>query len=338
MLRLAILSYWHVHARDYERDARNNPETEVVAVWDDDAARGRAAADSIGARFVPNLDDVLADPGIDGVVVTTATSDHLAVITAAAKAGKPIITEKVIAPTLREAKEIVAAVDAAGVPFMVVLFRLSSGATHAVKAAIDSGQLGEVTHLRIRVSHNGALRTPENPDGWLPQRFYDPVAAAGGALIDLGAHPLYLSRYFLGLPDSVSASYAYHTGRAVEDNAIVTLRYPNGALATAEVSFTDSPGSFLIEAHGTAGSLSLGIPDTQLRLRKPSAERQPEWTVASLPPDLPSPFDRWVAHVQAGTTDPENIAIATDLSALAEAANRSAAESRPIRLSELATN
>ena len=88
MLRLAMLGYWHVHARDYEREAREHPETEVVAVWDDDPARGAAAAQAIGATFVPDLDTLLADPAIDGVVVTTATSIHHAVMLAAATGRK----------------------------------------------------------------------------------------------------------------------------------------------------------------------------------------------------------------------------------------------------------
>ena len=45
-LKVAILGYWHVHARDYAANAAANPDTEVVAVWDDDLGRGRAGADA----------------------------------------------------------------------------------------------------------------------------------------------------------------------------------------------------------------------------------------------------------------------------------------------------
>ena len=272
------------------------------------------------------------------MIVTTATAAHLAVMTAAVRARKPIFTEKVIAPTLRETRAIVAAVAAAGVPFVVSLPRLAAGYTQAITGLIDRGELGEVTHLRVRVSHSGALRTEANPDGWLPARFYDPAAAAGGALIDLGCHPLYLIRRFLGMPEAISAAYGYVTGRAVEDNAVVTFRYASGALATAEVSFTDAPGSFTIEAHGTAGSLRYGQPDGRLYRRRPGAPGvQSDWTVVEdVPPDAPSPFTQWVAHLQTGTTAPENVAIAVDLSALADASNRSAAAGRTVRLDDLA--
>ena len=333
MLRLAMLGYWHVHARDYEREAIEHPDTEILSVWDDDEARGEAAAQAIGAAFVPDLGKILADPAIDGVVVTTATSLHHSVITAAAKAGKAIFTEKVIAPTAAETHEIVAAVEDAGVAFVTCLPRLSNGYTQAIAAAITAGELGSVTHLRVRVSHNGALRTDANPDGWLPAHFYHPIEAAGGALIDLGCHPVYLIRHFLGMPSTVSATYGYVTDRPVEDNAVVTFGYPNGGLATAEVSFTDDPGGYTIEVNGTAGKLHFERPGDHLRFKpRPAPGSTSDWSNRDLPADLPSPFNQWVAHLQVGTTDPTNVTLATDLGILVDAANRSASTGQTVRL------
>ncbi len=48
MIRLAVLSYWHVHAKDYSKQAAEHPNTEIVAVWDDLPERGRAAASRCG--------------------------------------------------------------------------------------------------------------------------------------------------------------------------------------------------------------------------------------------------------------------------------------------------
>lgn len=328
MLRLAILSFWHVHAQDYAREAEEHPETEVVAVWDEVPERGRAEAEKRGARFYENLDELLSRPEIDGVIVTTPTVAHRKVIPAAVQAGKHVFTEKVIAPTLRETEQVVAAVERAGAVLFVSLPRLYAGYTQAIKEILDGGVLGEVTYLRVRVSHDGALRTERNPEGWLPSHFFDRGEAAGGVLTDFGCHPLYLTRHFLGMPESVSASYGHVTGREVEDNALVTLRYPTGALGAAEATFVGGYSPFEVEAHGTGGSLLFGVPEPVLRLR---GERIPGgeegWVVREgLPADLPTPFEQWVEHVQRGTPANENVRIATDLSALLEAANRSAAE------------
>ena len=57
-IRLALLSYWHVHAKDYEREALANPETSISVVWDEIPERGADHADRIGARFEPSLEAI----------------------------------------------------------------------------------------------------------------------------------------------------------------------------------------------------------------------------------------------------------------------------------------
>ena len=95
---------------------------------------------------------------------------------------------------------------------------------------------------------------------------------------------------------------------------------------------------FTLEAHGTEGSLLYGTPDAQLLLCvAPNAARGAgRWEAQTdLPADRPPAFDQWVAHIQQGTRAGENVRIALDLTALMEAANRSAAEARQVRLDEL---
>lgn len=335
-MRLALLSYWHVHARDYEREALANPGTELSVVWDEDTDRGAAEAARIGARFEPNLDAVLADAEIDGVIVTTATAEHRQVLVAAANAGKHFFTEKVIAATTAEAIDVLNAVSEAGVVMSVCLPRLSNGYTQAVKTLIDSGELGNVTYFRMRVGHNGAMRTAADPDGWLPAQFYNLAEAQGGALIDLGAHPLYLARYLTGMPESVSATYGYVTGREVEDHAVVTMRHSDGGIAVAEVSFIDQPGTWELEVHGERGIVRIEQPDLEARIRRAKANRRErsDWEMIEVPADLPSPFDQWVEQVKTGHSDAEHLALALDLTRLAEACNRSAAEGTSVQPSE----
>lgn len=333
MTRVAILSFWHVHAKDYAAEAAAHPDVELVGVWDEDSERGRAEADARGVPYFEALDELLARDELDGVVVTTATSEHGRVIPAAAGAGKHVFTEKVIAPTVAEAAAIVAATERAGVAFVVSLPRVTSGAVRAIKAAIEAGAIGTPNHLRVRVGHDGAVRTAQHPEGWLPGRFFDPVAAGGGALIDLGAHPLYLACFLLGVPERVVASYGYVTGRAVEDQAVVTLGYPNGALAVAEVSFV-ARSPLTIEVNGGDGNLRYGMPTPALQSRRRLDDGQsgPWLDQPNVGPDEPSPLNRWIDDIQRGTRAPENVRLALDLTALAEAANRSAAEGREIKV------
>lgn len=333
MLRLALLSFWHVHAYDYARESDAHEDAEIVGVWDEVVGRGKLEAEARGVPFYESLEGVLSSPDADGVVVTTPTTAHREVLAAALRAGKHVFTEKAIAPTLRETQEIVAEAERAGITFAVSLPRLYAGYARAIREVIGGGMLGEVTHARVRVSHDGAVRTAEHPGGWLPAHFFEPIEAAGGVLTDFGCHPLYLLRLFLGMPESVSASYGYATGRAVEDNAAVTLRYADGALGVAEASFLGSHSPFEVEVHGTGGSLLYGPPDERLLLRAAGSDG---WAVLDLPPDGPSPFELWVDHALRGEPMPENVHIATDLSSLVEASNLSAAEGRVVRLDSLA--
>ena len=300
MIRLAVLSYWHVHANDYSKQAAEHPATEIVAVWDDLPERGRAAAQRWGGQFEPSLPTLLARDDIDAVIVVTPTNQHRDVITAAARAGKHIFTEKVVAPTLHEANQILAAVEQAGVKLTVSLPRLNAGYTQAIQAILAEGQLGELTEVRTRLSHAGALRTAENPQGWLAEHFYNLEQCGGGALIDLGCHPMYLARLFLGLPERVSAHFGYVTRRAVEDNAVAVLSYPNGALGIVEAGFVNRFSPFTIEVHGTEGSLLYGTPESVLQLRSARvAGAETQWHAsAELPVELPSAFHQWVDHIQ----------------------------------------
>ncbi len=328
VIRVAILSFWHVHSDDYARDAQAHPGTEVVAAWDENAARGRAKAAELGVSFHDDIDELLALEDVDGVVVTTPTNAHRDVIVAAARAGKHVFSEKVLGLTPAECHEIMGAVERAGIKLTVSLPRLSGGYTVAVRRALADGLLGDVTMARTRLSHDGAL-----PPGWLPAHFFDLEQAGGGALIDLGCHPMYLTRLFLGgMPESVAATYGHVTGREVEDNAVAVLRYPSGAIGLAEAGFVNRHSPFTIEVHGTEGSLLYGTPDARLVVSSAKLGHGDAWTELPLPDPLPSPFEQWVSHIERGTTASENIELALELTTLMDAANRSARTGEAIRL------
>src|SRR5689334_22855729 len=183
-IRVAVLGFWHVHAGDYARAAVDHPDTELVAVWDDDPALGRPGAERFGVQLVSSLDALLARDDVDAVTVTTETSRHHEVMTRAAAAGKHIFTEKVLAPTVAEAEAIIAATDAHDVRLVVSLPRLSHDYALVLADLVDRGVLGRLVHARVRLSHDGAVRR-NGANGWLPSRFFDPAPAIGGALTDL---------------------------------------------------------------------------------------------------------------------------------------------------------
>ncbi len=333
MIRVAMLSYWHVHAWEYTGYAQKHDNTEVVAVWDEQPERGRAAAEKLGVPFYENLGELLASGDIDAVVNDTPTNMHREVLVAAANAGKHIFTEKVIAATKADVDAIIEAVERNGVKLIVSLPRLNAGYTAAIRDLIASGELGDVTLARVRLSHNGGIPNERSENGWLPAHFYNKEQTEGGAMIDLGCHPMYLTRLFMGMPESVQATYGYVFGRDVEDNAVVTLKGANGALGVVEAGFVNPASPFTIEVHGTKGTALFGTPEATLLVQRGGEKT---WATRELPADRQNAFSQWVEHINNGTTASENIALARDLTTLMEAANRSAAEGRAISIDEIA--
>ncbi|WP_052476511.1 Gfo/Idh/MocA family oxidoreductase [Cohnella kolymensis] len=80
MISVALLSKWHVHWIDYMKEAQQNPNIQIVRIWDEQPERGAAWAKDLGVGFEPDLERLLADPTIDGVIVTTPTNMHKDVI------------------------------------------------------------------------------------------------------------------------------------------------------------------------------------------------------------------------------------------------------------------
>jgi predicted dehydrogenase len=330
-IRIGMISYWHVHAWDYTKQVQEHDDTVIVAVWDEDPERGKKTAEILKVPFFESLHDMLALEDMDAVIVNAPTNLHRDIMVAAAKAGKHIFTEKVIAPTLKEVNEITAEVDKSQVKLTVSLPRVNDGYTLTIQDVLNQGLLGKVTYVRVRLSHDGAIAD------WLPNHFFNLEQCLGGALIDLGCHPMYLTKLFLGQEiTGVSANFGYVTGKEVEDNAVATLFTDSGAIGVVEAGFVNSHSPFTIEVHGTEGSLLYGTPEDKLLIRTNRvADQSNAWTEMSMYKNRESAFHQWVNHIQNNTVAVENIQLAVDLTRLVEMANRSAKEGRVIRLEEL---
>ena len=139
------------------------------------------------------------------------------------------------------------AVEENGVVFTISFPQRCEGRNLFIKNAIDSGMLGEITLLRVRNCHDGALR------GWLPDYWYDPETTGGGAMMDLGAHPMYLARWMLGAPKRIQSMFNDRTRHPVEDNSVSTIEFANKAIAISETSLVSPMTPQIFEVYGTKG-------------------------------------------------------------------------------------
>ncbi|MYJ74285.1 MAG: Gfo/Idh/MocA family oxidoreductase [Gammaproteobacteria bacterium] len=324
MLRVAMLSRWHVHANQYAGETRANPDADVVAVWDEDGQRGAAWAEELGVPFEANLDVLLASNDIDAVCVVTPTNLHRDVMVRAANAGKHIFTEKVLATTVADCEAIADAVNANGVMFCISFPRRTIPHILYAKQGRDEGLFGQATALRVRVAHDGAVRD------WLPAHFYDAQACGGGAMMDLGAHGMYLSRWLLGAPKRVVSVFNTVTGRAVDDNTVSVIEFENGAIAVNETSFTGFGGSYSLEIDGTEGGYRMLSPGEGVEVRSRHLDGSGWQRPEQLPRGLAKPIDQWVAGCVHGAPIEFGLADAIQLTELMEAAYIADGEARSV--------
>lgn len=283
MKQFAMLGMWHVHAPGYAREINQIPDCRISKVWDVDEKTALYWAQQLHCERA-NVEDILSDSSIEGVIVCNSTADHAPLIIAACNAGKAVFTEKVLTLTTGEANQVKQAVQTNRTRFAISFPHFSEPAVQFALHFALSGKLGQINYARVRKAHNGAT------GNWLPPHFYDARACGGGAMIDLGAHPMYLLCHLLGEPITVQSAFTEMTGHGVEDNAVSLLTFSSGAIGVSETSFVSNNYPFTIEIGGTEGSLRLLNDAVQYC----NQDTEHQWVVAdTLPDGLPSPLVQW---------------------------------------------
>lgn len=189
-------------------------------------------AQTHGCRTAASLDDVLADPEVEAVLVATPHSTHADLAVAAAEAGKHVFVDKPFTLSVAEAKRAINAADAAGVVLQVGHNRRRQPATRRLKEMAESGQLGMIHYAEANLSYPKGL----NPrTGWRG----DPAESPAGGMTGLGVHMADNLVYLLGPASRVAAFTRQVIGvGTLDDVTTATLEFesgPLGVLATAMV-------------------------------------------------------------------------------------------------------
>jgi predicted dehydrogenase len=254
-IRVAILSFAHYHANFWAEVFRDSAEAELVGVWDDDRARGEAAATRFATRCWPELDALL--DAVDAVAITSPTARHRALIERAAARGRHVLCEKPIATNRADARAIAAAVTRAGIVFMQSFPKRFDPVNHELRRLLAAGFFGRVWLARVRHGHRHGL-DPQFVRGW----WTDPVQSGGGTLLDEGVHAADFLRWCFGDPLEVGAMVSSATlGLAVEDTALASFRWQDGMLAEVATGWAFQAADVSIEIFGTRGTAVLAGVD-----------------------------------------------------------------------------
>jgi len=324
MVNVLMLSKWHVHAEEYANTVNAQPDAQVTCVWDDDVARGEAWAKELGIAFEPDLNKALARADVDAVVVDTPTTDHPGIIIAAANAGKHIFTEKTLATTVEDCKAIAEAVKKNNVKFCISYPHLITPFAQYCKQLVDAGELGKIHYMRFRNAHQGTLA------GWLPEYWYDVEKTGGGAMMDLGCHPMYYAPFLLGKPKRVASIFnTTYAPAPNDDNAVSVVEFENNAIAVLETSFISPYDANCFELLGTEGAV-VRIGD-QIKVR--TKDRQDDWfTPDNLPEAMPVPIRLWLNGIINGDDILFDLEKAIQLGEMLENAYRSHNEQKIVTI------
>ncbi|WP_345710145.1 Gfo/Idh/MocA family protein [Actinocatenispora rupis] len=306
------------------------PAVDRVVVSDPDRTRAAEVADRTGAVVVDGVAELLA--GVDALVVATPTEGHAPLIRRAAALGLPTFCEKPVAAGLAETRDLVAAVADADLVLQVGFQRRFDAGFRALRDAVRAGTLGRVHTLR------GCTSDPAPP----PAAY---IAGSGGIFRDCAVHDYDAVRWVTGREVVAVSATGANTGAEFfaaagdVDTAVSVLTLSDGALAVCTATRYNGAGyDVRLEAHGSAGTLVAGL---DARSPLPSAD------LGTAPAEPYAGFadrfaEAYVAELSAFVAlaggDGENPCPGTEaLAALlvAEAAERSRREQRPVRLEEL---
>ena len=328
MAKIAMLSFAHVHANGYAKQVVDNEKAELVAIWDHMESRGKAASEQFGVPCYSDLDKVLA-LDIDSVVVNVETNMHPEVMVAAAKAGKNIFTEKALAITVDGCDEIIKAVEAAGVKFMISLPSRCRKSSLLARKVVEDGIIGDITFGRGRVAHSASL------DKWFSGGsawFVDAEVAGGGALFDLGCHQMDVIRWMMGEPKKVMAIVNnFCSNYEIDDNSSTIIEFANKGIGMVDVSFVHRSGPNPFERLGTEGSITMGAGPLSITSTTMSDDEIKKY-IADGPDDLPPPMEQWINAIEDGTEMTITIQDGRNLTELLQASYMSSAQDKAIQL------
>jgi 1,5-anhydro-D-fructose reductase (1,5-anhydro-D-mannitol-forming) len=229
----------------------SQPDSSVTAVMSSSPERARRYAAENGIpRAYSSIDDLLADPSVDVVYISTTNDRHKGEVLAAAKAGKHTLCEKPLALHLADAREMVEVCRKAGV-VIGTNHHLRNAVTHrTMRKLVAEGAIGKP--LAARVFH--AVYLPPRLQGWRLEK----PEAGGGVVLDITVHDADTLHFVLG-DDAVKVTAVTKQqglGKSgLEDAVMGVIDFKNGTLAQFHDAFTIQHAYTGFEVHGTEGSL-----------------------------------------------------------------------------------
>jgi predicted dehydrogenase len=225
---------------------------EIVGILDlnQELAREQAGKNGI-PRVYASWDELLKDDAVQCVATLLPHDLHEQYATEALSAGKHVVCEKPLAPTVAECDRMLAAASRAGRKLFPVHNRVYDLAIEKMHEVVDAGQIGEVV-----LAQTTGFEAPPTVQSWLAT-----PRGGGGVLMSQAVHPMYALRWLLGDVARVSCLFGDRkvVDMTAEDTAVVLLKFKSGVAGEMTCTFgiAHGPLDHSITFHGSDGYLNM---------------------------------------------------------------------------------
>jgi predicted dehydrogenase len=241
-----------------------HPDVELAAVCDSSKYILSVLRKYTGMVTFTDYEKMLADLGLDAVLIATPTRTHARMVRGALERNVHVFCEKPFTLSRTDADELASLGAERELVTQVGYHNRFVGTFREVKALVDMGALGTVTHALGEAY--GPVVTRSRGSTWRSQR-----AEGGGCLYDYAAHPIDLLNWFLGEPVGVGGTVLNRIfSRETEDEVFSTLYYPEGKTAQISVNWSDESYRKMttrVTLWGTAGRIFADRQECQVYLR-----------------------------------------------------------------------
>lgn len=242
--------------------ANASGELDIVSCYSRTPATRASFAADYGCTAFDSVEELLADPALDGVVIASTNSTHRALIEQAAAAGKGAFVDKPLTLSASDSKAAVDAANTAGTVLQVGYQRRRLPANRAIRALIEAGELGDVLLAEAHQSSpNGHIMAAA---AWR----WDPVESPLGSMTSLGVHSIDTVSYLCGRIERVSATVRRDKfARTIDEATGLLFEFESGAVGTLVSSFF-TPQLSRLSVHGTEGAAFMDADGTKLAVQR----------------------------------------------------------------------
>ena len=246
-------------------DTALRPRLAVIAA-SNPASAERYRAGYGFARAASDWRDLVADPAVEAVVIASPQTTHRAIAEAAFAAGKPVFCEKPLGASLEDAKAMVAAAEASGLPNMIGFNYVRTPATQYARQLLAEDAIGQITWFRGEHTED-FLADPQMPANWRT------TGRATGTMGDLAPHMINCALALMGPIAELSASIkTVHATRPGPDGAVpvdnddhaqMMVRFATGVMGHLYFSRTATGRKmgYAYEIHGAKGAIRFDQED-----------------------------------------------------------------------------